>query len=293
MNVESIQLTDTGRKRSNNEDHAGAWEPDDAEERARAGCLYLVADGVGGAAAGEVASRYAVDKVLHDYFANPQGAGADAEPDPGERLAAAVQAANDEIYAYNQEHTERREMGTTLVGAVIRGSELHVANVGDSRAYLVRGGAAEQITQDHNVVAGMVRRAEITAEEAVDHPFRNRLTRCLGMDPEVSVDLFQHQLQPGDTVVLCSDGLTRHVGDADIAHLTVEETPQAAARALVDLANERGGEDNIAVTVIRLGATARKRFQIPRRRSLPEPELDTTYHRIAGKKRRRWPFSRD
>lgn len=285
MNIDSAYLTDTGRKRSHNEDAVAAWEPDDAAELARSGCLYVVADGVGGAAAGEVASRYAADKVCYAYFAGE-------DPDPEARLVAAVAQAGNDIYSHNQAHPERREMGTTAVAAVIRDDGLMVANVGDSRAYLLRAGTIEQLTTDHNVVARMRAQGEITDDEAAVHPWRNRLTRCLGTEPDVSVDTFERQLQPGDLVVLCSDGLTRHVHEDEIARIAGEGKPARAASRLVHLANDRGGEDNITVIVLSVG----ERGAPARRKGAPAPaapDLDTTYSRAVRKPWwRRWTRGR-
>lgn len=246
------QRTNRGRRRRHNEDALGAWTPRAAAERTRSGVLYVIADGVGGAAAGELASRCAVDWTIEEY-----GAAGDRAGGPGERLAAAVEAANRRLCQANRDHPERREMGTTLVAAAIVGDELHVANVGDSRAYRVRGGAAELLTQDHTVTAGMVRRGELEPGAAARHPLRSQLTRCLGLEPEVKVDLDYQRLLPGDVVVLCSDGLTRHVTDEEIAQAVGAHKARAAARALVRLANRRGGEDNVSVTIVQVCSATR------------------------------------
>ena len=139
--IEMERRTDTGRKRQHNEDFIDYYEPDDVEELARGGRLYVVADGVGGAAAGEVASEYAVGKVLHEYYRS-------TEPDIGERLRAAIHAANADIFEHVEQRPELGRMGTTIVVAVVLGDQLIVANVGDSRAYLIRNGEIHQITRD-------------------------------------------------------------------------------------------------------------------------------------------------
>lgn len=254
MQVVATLLTDPGRRRGHNEDYVASWEPADTAELEVSGSLYLVADGVGGARAGEVASRYAAEAILHEYYRS-------VEPDLGVRLVAAIKKANAEISAYNMQQEPQRPVGTTVVAAVIHGSDLLVGNVGDSRAYIVHEGEEEQITLDHNIVAEMLRRGDLTEVEAKDNPLRSRLTRCLGIEPAVTVDLFRRTLRENDIVVLCSDGLTRHVMPAEIAQIVTRESSQKAARQLVNLANQRGGEDNISVVVIKCAPTTpRRRF---------------------------------
>lgn len=244
--VESSQLTDQGQKRRHNEDYVGFFEPEDPQELAASGRLYVVADGVGGAASGELASQYAVQKILYYFYK-------DQEPDLGLRLRRAVEAANADIYQHNTRHQERREMATTAVAALIHDDDLIVANVGDSRAYLVRGEEITQLSRDHSLVAEMVRDGVLSEEEAEGHPRRNVILRGLGLEKTVAVDVDGYQLLDGDVVVLCSDGLIRHVSDEEIAHVVWESPPQKAVRRLVDMANLRGGKDNIAVSVTRLG----------------------------------------
>lgn len=242
LRVEAYLLTDVGRKRPQNEDSVGYFVPDDAQTLAADGQLFVVADGVGGASAGDVASQYAVDKVLHNYFESH-------EPDLEQRLVAAIRAANADLYDYAVGSGKPR-MGTTLVAALIRGSEIHIANVGDSRAYLVRGQSIQQITQDHSLVEQLLREGAITPEEAQDHPRRSLLLRSLGAESKVEVDVFSGQLRSGDTVVLCSDGLTRYVDEYTLYQTVSSLTGEDACRALVRIANEAGGEDNISVIVL-------------------------------------------
>ena len=277
-------ITDTGRKRPHNEDYVIAWVPDDPAEIDRSGSLFIVADGVGGGAAGEVASQFAAEKVCYAYYSAQ-------EPDFETRLVAAITEANRDICRYNHAHPEQREMGTTIVAAVVRDSALLVANVGDSRAYLVCAGAIEQITTDHNVVAHMLARGEISAEQAATHPLRSRLTRSLGVDDEVGVDVFEHTLQPHDTVILCSDGLTRHVHDEEIGQAVVQGNPADAAQELVELAKQRGGLDNISVIVIRI-LSDQEQTKKPVRHSLSAPDLDTTFQMTVKKPRWRWLFKK-
>jgi len=238
----SYQLTDIGQERQQNRDYVGYREPDRPEEMAALGHLYLVADGVDGAAAGDVASKYVVDKVLDGFYNS-------AEPDPGRRLLAAVEAVNTAIFTNNQQHPELPEMATTLVAALIHGDKLWVANIGDSRAYLVRGQQIEHISQDHSLVAQLFRGGSITPEEAEDHPDRGQLTRTVGVDERATVDLFSRPLKLGDVVLLCTDGLTRYITDPEIAQAVSQYEPKAAVHHLVDLANTRGGEDNISISV--------------------------------------------
>lgn len=239
--------TDTGRRRSHNEDAAEYFEPDEPELLASRGRLYIVADGMGGGAAGEVASRYAASKILHSYY-SPSSEGG-----PEDRLEAAIQQANADIYEHTLSTPTRRTMGTTVVAALVQGERLLVANVGDSRAYLVRGSTITQLTRDHSLVAALVENGAISPEEGKTHPQRNVILRSVGADQTVHVDISSHALAPGDSIVLCTDGLTRHVEDPEILE-TVESTrPGTAAHRLVGLANSRGGSDNITVFVLRVG----------------------------------------
>ena len=240
--VESSQLSDTGRVRRHNEDYVACYEPTQIGEIEALGRIYVVADGVGGAAAGEVASRRAAEHIISTYVQDRS----DALPS---RLVRAMEAANAEIFALNARRSDQREMATTVVAAVIHGDRLTVANVGDSRAYLVAGETIHQITQDHSLVAEMVREGAITSTQAETHPYRNVILRSIGSEAGVKIDVFSQRLLPHDTVVLCSDGLTRCVADQDIARIVNGCPPAQAARRLIDLANERGGEDNVTVSI--------------------------------------------
>jgi serine/threonine protein phosphatase PrpC len=233
--IEMASQTDVGRKRRHNEDYVGCFEPTDAEELLESGRLYIVADGVGGGAAGEVASEYAVRKVLYEYYQS-------TDPNLAERLKAAVRAAHADLYDHVDRHPEMRRMGTTLVAAAIRGDRLVVCNVGDSRAYLVRENRIRQITRDHSLVAQLVEEGSITPEEAETHPRRNVVLRSIGVDPSVHPDVFTEQLQVGDQILLCSDGLTRHVSDEAILHEVTRTRADRAVKRLVDMANVRGGK---------------------------------------------------
>ncbi len=243
--VESSQLSDVGLKRRYNEDYVGFYEPGSSAKLGTHGRLYVLADGVGGAAAGEIASQYAVKKIIHTYYQSANG-------EPGALLQQAIEGANADVYAKNLDQPDHREMATTVVAAVVHGDELIVANVGDSRAYLVRKEAIEQITEDHSLVAEMISDGSITAEQAETHPYRNVILRSIGAHENVKVDLFFRRLEPNDIFILCSDGLTRHVNKDELADIIRRYPPAEAARQLVKLSNERGGYDNITVSITRI-----------------------------------------
>ena len=244
MRLEIGSWSDVGCVRKINEDALGMSRSGDARVAGR-GELFLVADGMGGHTSGEVASRLAVESVLRSLSV---WIGDDAQT----ALVGAVQQANAEIYARGgAEQSGPARMGTTLVGALVRGNELHVINVGDSRAYRLRSGRLEQLSRDHSVVADQVAKGLIDADEARQLVYRNRITRALGQKPTVVVDYFVHTWQAGDVMVLCTDGLTGQVSDAEIAAVVSRSSPDKAAARLVELANERGGPDNISVIVAR------------------------------------------
>jgi PPM family protein phosphatase len=220
-------VTDTGRKRRRNEDAFVARPP-----------LFAVADGMGGAQAGEIASRLATEMLS----AGETGAGA-------ERVARLVQDANRRVYERSHEDSAASGMGTTMTVALLDGDVVTIGHVGDSRAYLLRDGSLEQLTEDHSLVAELIRSGKLSAEEAESHPQRSVITRALGTDPDVDVDVFAVEARPGDVFLLCSDGLTSMVGDQAIERMVEEHRSDldAAARVLVRTANRGGGEDNITV----------------------------------------------
>jgi len=176
----------------------------------------------------------------------------DAILSPAMRLEKAVQAANRRVYEQAALRDSQAGMGTTIVTAVVRDDRLIVANVGDSRAYVVRTGEATQITRDHSWVAEQVAAGTLTKKQAHHHIYRNVVTRCLGHRPTIRVDLFDHRLRLDDVILLCSDGLSNQVSDVEIAHTLTDYFPQQAIDRLVDLANERGGPDNITAVVIKV-----------------------------------------
>lgn len=227
-------VTDTGRKRRRNEDAYVIRPP-----------LFAVADGMGGAQAGEVASRLAA-AVFREFEAEGDESGEG-------RVAALIQEANRRIYERARADAEVSGMGTTLTAALVGGGRVSVGHVGDSRAYRLRAGRFEQLTRDHSLVADLVRSGRLAPEDADAHPQRSVITRALGTDPEVDVDTFSVDAEPGDLYLLCSDGLTTMVTDEEIREL-VERAGglEEAGKALVKAANRQGGEDNVTVVLFAL-----------------------------------------
>jgi serine/threonine protein phosphatase PrpC len=242
--------SDTGCVRENNED-SYRIAPDLS--------LFVLSDGMGGLEAGEIASRMAVDAVLAQYReaeANPdlplRGEPVESVSAASNRLASAIRFANDQIYRAAQQDTGQRGMGATIVAVKCTDHRMSVAHVGDSRIYRLRAGKLEQLTNDHSFVAEQVRNGKMTQEEADHSTMQNVLVRALGVDPGVDVDLSEVPLIEGDTVLLCSDGLTRELSDEQIAAVLGEtRNPETAAAELVDLAKRAGGGDNVTVIVLR------------------------------------------
>ena len=239
--------TDLGRIRENNEDKFDFFEPEDPAVLATKGAFYAVADGMGGHSAGQIACELALKTVIGAYYADPS-----ADIEAG--LRGAVERANALIFDTALAIPDRQGMGTTLTAAVVREDRLSVVQVGDSRAYLLRGGALTQLTEDHSWVAEQVRLGGMTLAEASVSPFRNIITRSIGTAATVEPDVFAHDLQPGDTLLLCSDGLSGHLEPDEMAAILAARGPSAAALALVDAANERGGRDNITALVLSVRA---------------------------------------
>ncbi|PDW04773.1 Stp1/IreP family PP2C-type Ser/Thr phosphatase [Candidatus Viridilinea mediisalina] len=223
--------------------------------------LLVVCDGMGGHAAGEVASQLAVTTIMEVY--DPAAA------EPGSSLRDAFTTANQRVYTQG-----RGTMGTTGVAALFQHNHLYVANVGDSRAYIVREGQISQISNDHSFVSDQVAAGLMTAEQARHSNIRNIITRALGHSADVNVDIFERELQAGDTVLLSSDGMHGLIEDAEIAEIASIATPDEATQRLVDLANERGGIDNITVVIAQvdeLDASAEPSATIPPSASPPKP----------------------
>lgn len=247
MTFRVAMATDVGLRRTQNEDQHGSWIPSSSDELERRGTLLVVADGMGGSQAGEVASRLAVETVLRSYRA------ASGE-DPAADLRRAVEEANRTIHDLGRTSFDLGGMGTTCTALVVRGTEAFVAHVGDSRAYLVNRGSISQLTQDHSLVAQLVREHELTAEQARVDPRRNVVTRMVGVGETVQVDAFRVStpLQAGDTLIVCSDGLHGQVTDEEIAAFATEADLGEACQRLISTANQRGGPDNITVVVGRV-----------------------------------------
>lgn len=248
MTVRVSGATDPGLKRSMNEDSLGYWVADDAAGLERHGILLVIADGMGGSRAGEVASRLAVDTVVQSWK--------DAHGDePASELGRAIEAANRVVHGQSVAHPELRGMGTTCTALVVRDREAFVAHVGDSRAYAIRGGDIRQLTRDHSLVAQLVESRQITPEQAKIDPRRNLVTRSVGVSGEVEVDArrLDDELREGDTLMLCTDGLHGLVEDQELASAASSADLDAACRDLVTLARERGGPDNITLILARVG----------------------------------------
>lgn len=236
MILRAAAHTDVGLRRRGNEDRF-AIDPELG--------LCLVADGMGGHSAGQVASELAATTVLTSLR---ERKGSDSSA--SEKLRCALEDANRAIYQAARQNSLYSGMGTTIVALLVEGERAALAHVGDSRAYRVRGGRIRQLTDDHSVVGELLRRHEISADDARDHPHRHMLTRALGVRGHVQPDLAELTLARGDRFVLCSDGLTNHLEDHEIAKLSAEsDSLDACCEALIALANRRGGEDNITVAL--------------------------------------------
>ena len=232
--IEQAGRTDVGRQRTANEDSLFVSPP-----------LFAVADGMGGAKAGEVASAVAVEAV--------EAAGDSSEPTEAQ-LAGIVRDANRRIYDLAVADESRRGMGTTLTLAKVHGDDVSLAHVGDSRAYRMRDGDLSQLTRDHSLVAELERSGQITAEAAEHHPQRSIITRALGPEPDVEVDTYTLAGRDGDLFLICSDGLTSMISDEEVGSILRSATSlDEAANALVRAANQSGGKDNITVILFRLG----------------------------------------
>lgn len=254
--------TDVGRTREHNEDSFVVADLNtmnatlQPEVRTHSpgplGSLFMVADGMGGAAAGEVASAMATEVVLQELDKRWRAAPSHDPESFARAIRGAAETANARIHRYASEHPENRGMGTTATIAGLLGDTLYLAQVGDSRAYLVRNGVAQQITKDQSLMQKLVEAGELTAEEAEVSERRNIILQALGPEPIVKVDLTHQQVRRGDVLVLCSDGLSGQVRTADIARV-VDEQPDLVnvCKRLIDLANENGGPDNITVIAAR------------------------------------------
>lgn len=242
--------TDTGRQRSENEDSLFVRVP-----------IFVVADGMGGAQAGEVASKAAAEAFDRDLPDGP----------PGQFLRETIEAANRQIHELAQADPSQAGMGTTITAAILDAGaeEVGIGHVGDSRAYRLRSGKLERLTRDHSLVEEMRRKGQITDAQAEEHPQRSIITRALGPEPEVEVDVQTVPAAPGDVFLLCSDGLTTMVGEERIAAaLSSAGALEEAVRTLVDEANAAGGRDNITALAFRLEDAAAPRGERPEQATL-------------------------
>ncbi len=262
--------TDVGRTRDHNEDcfivadlsrQAASLQPDVREHHVGPkGSLLLIADGMGGAAAGEVASEMAADVIYEHLITNWTK---DEDEGPQQfafRLKEAVELANAKIHQYAQDHPDLRGMGTTTTAVGVLGDQLYLTQVGDSRAYLVRDGEGIQLTKDQSLMQRLVDAGELTEEEAEQSERRNIILQALGPDPKVRVDLTNQQIRDGDAVVLCSDGLSGQITRDEIAQVVAQDGKDLMqiCGELIEVANELGGPDNITVVVARFGGTRLK-----------------------------------
>jgi len=244
-------LTDQGKVRSNNED--AVWADPESN-------LLVVADGMGGHKGGEVASGMAITAIPQNFKqltkANNSGEMADSQYSPEtNRLAFCFKMANQMIFEASRRYPQDSGMGTTCTAAHIKGDRLSIVHVGDTRCYLVRRGVLEQLTQDHSLAMDQVRRGLISKEEAA-HVNQNILTRSLGTQSEVHVDVDEHPLFPGDVLLLCSDGVNKEMTDEELLKVVLETPdPKQVAQRVIDRANATGGQDNISVAVARVEKT--------------------------------------
>jgi PPM family protein phosphatase len=275
--VEVAHRTDTGRQRNANEDAFYARAP-----------VFAVADGMGGAQAGEVASRVAADAF--------ESAG-EHDDAPERYLSRVVTEANERIHELAQSDASRSGMGTTLTAALIRDNEVSLAHVGDSRAYVLREGELKRLTSDHSLVEELRRQGRLTEAQAEEHPQRSIITRALGPEPDVEVDTMTVPARPGDVFILCSDGLTTMVPEARIARiLERSKSLESAVSRLVREANEGGGRDNITVVAFRLAdAEAAAAKEQPTLIAPPTQEAEPSAARPPARRERapaaarRWP----
>ena len=256
LNLDVALRTDIGGRPSN-EDNMSSYVPEDAQVMAKKGALFVVADGLGGHAQGEVASELAVNTIRDVYYQ-------DTDEDIAASLRRAVENANTLIWQKNGEKfrdaTEDEKaqggMGTTCVAVVLQDTHVYVANAGDSFAYIMRAEQVMQIAQDHSWVAEQVQAGLLTKEQARSHEKRNVITRCLGTSPDVDVYVAAETVQDGDVLLLCTDGLWSLVEEDELRSIVEQYDPQESAKRLVERANENGGPDNITAVVVRVSLAA-------------------------------------
>jgi len=244
--LEAHLISDVGKKRSRNEDSCAMCAPDDQRVVQDRGMLFAVADGMGGVSGGDFASRLSLQTIVEEYYAR-------REATIPSRLTESVGQANRRIYQEAENHPEYYGMGTTVSLVLVDGDHAYIAHVGDSRVYLLRKGEPIwQVTDDHSLVAEQVRNGYISEEEARTHSLKNLITRAVGTKDSVNVDLFAVQIKQGDTLLICSDGLSNVVDDEQLANAMSGDSLQGAARVLVGRALEAGAPDNVTAVLMRV-----------------------------------------
>lgn len=237
--MKNISITDVGKKRKTNQDYVFTADT----TIGNLPNLFVVADGMGGHNAGDFASKYTVEMLIKSVESNQ-------ESNPIRILKEAIEHANRKLVSQAEQHNEMNGMGTTLVAATIVNDCLYVANIGDSRLYVINKDI-RQITKDHSLVEEMIRLGEIAREDARNHPDKNIITRAIGASDEVVIDFFERNIEPSDILLICSDGLTNMIEDKEIKEIiTKQNALEEKARELVENANRNGGKDNISVILI-------------------------------------------
>lgn len=245
--MKAVGISDVGRYRKNNEDAYYIASDNDG----RNGNLFIVADGMGGCNAGEVASNYAIESFL-EYFYDEKN-----KEDILDQLAGALIAANQAVYRKSNSSREFAEMGTTLVAAAIRDGKIYIVYVGDSRAYLIRKNEIVPLTTDHSYVMELVKLGTITREEAATHPKRNIITRAIGLNKSVEVDAVVQAIEKGDVLLLCTDGLSGMLKDGEMLEIILKRISlEKRAQRLLESANNHGGYDNISLILVDIGGKA-------------------------------------
>ena len=261
--VVAVMQTDPGCVRETNEDSVKYFRPTDPAELARKGVIAIVADGMGGHSAGEVASRIATEVIKNVYY--------ETDKEATESLRDALGAANHEIHAASLADKAREGMGTTCAALVLQNGSAHCAYVGDTRLYLIRGGEIYVMTEDHSAVMEMVHMGILTLEQARHHEDKNVIIRALGSQPEVEVSVWSEPfpVREGDKFLLCSDGLSDLVSDDDIKQTVLAGDSHSAAEGLIALAKERGGYDNVTVGILSIEKAVNSEIKATREVEIP------------------------
>ena len=242
--IEHAGLSDQGPVRENNEDYIAHKCPEEAEVRLEKGSLFVLADGVGGNLAGEVASRVASETLISAYYGGSKR--------PGRAMQDAFTQANLRVYDLSRENPEYSRMQTTLCAFALIGNQVHIGHIGDSRLYRVRGDEVAQLTKDHSEVGELVKMQLLTAEEARHHPRRNIITRSIGSELIPQPDFRVETVDIGDVLVLCTDGLWEPVEESALATVVGSHAAADACQALVTMAIENGTEDNVSLQVVKV-----------------------------------------